>query len=56
MMDAFENAVNAVISMVDNTLSDIAGTQITATSEMTNVLLDIRGYMMQLQELEKVDA
>ena len=56
MMNAFENVVSAVISMVDNTLKDIAGTQITASSEMTNVLLDIRGYMTQLNELEKVDA
>lgn len=54
--DRLDNIVSAVISIVDSTLSDISGTQITSVSEMTNALLDIRGRMMQLQSLEKVDA
>lgn len=52
----FESLVNSVINLVDTTLTDIAGTQITATSDMTNVLLDIRGYVSKIRELETVDA
>lgn len=54
--DRLDNIVSAVISIVDNTLGDISGTQITSVSEMTNALLDIRGRMMQLQSLETTDA
>lgn len=51
-----DEIISSVISIVDNTLNDISGTQITSVSEMTNALLDIRGRMMKLQSLEKVDA
>ena len=44
------NPKNNAIQMVDKAIGDISGQQLVSSSEMTDLLLDIRLYLLLTQE------
>lgn len=44
------NPNNNAVQLVDKAIKDISGQQLVSTSEMTDLLLDIRLYLLMAQE------
>ena len=44
-----------ITDLIDNAIKQISGRQLVSTSEMTDLLLDIRLHLMIDEELIKVD-
>jgi len=42
--------IKEITSLVDKTISQISGRELVSSSEMTDLLLDIRLYLIQLEE------
>ena len=42
--------IKKITSLVDKTISQISGRELVSSSEMTDLLLDIRLYLIQLEE------
>lgn len=47
-------ADNEIIKLVDKTIKDISGQQLVSSSEMTDLLLDIRLYLISQEEATPV--
>lgn len=44
------NDINPAVDLVDKAIKDISGRDLVSTSEMTDLLLDIRLYLMTQEE------
>lgn len=42
--------IKQITSLVDKTIAQISGRELVSSSEMTDLLLDIRLYLIQLEE------